>query len=138
MHITKCNATADTILIEYTIYQSPPSLQKATKKPMVVSALLLHFNPHLPRGRRLCNRPHYFPDCIISIPTFLAEGDRKLYALSYHVRHFNPHLPSGRRLRQPELCDRILRISIPTFLAEGDDLADWIGDYYYSFQSPPS
>ena len=84
------------------------------------SPSILHFNPHLPRGRwrrsRIQSRsrknfnPHLprgrwqivialkAKDLRISIHTFLAEGDSTRTCSPFRSGHFNPHLPRGRWL----------------------------------------
>ena len=79
------------------IFQSTPSLRKVTWRHIWVSAVLWHFNPHLPCGRWPILVIHSCSAVTISIHTFLAEGD----ACSIRTQV-------------------ILRISIHTFLAEGD------------------
>ena len=100
------------------------------------------FNPHLPRGRW----PWYYqpqttflifqstPSSrkvtgkrqgnwsinLISIHTFLAEGDSKCKKIAQKFKHFNPHLPRGR-WHEYRMGKRPKgEISIHTFLAEGD------------------
>ena len=78
-------------------FQSTPSSQKVTNRGLDFAKLL-----------------------IISIHTFLAEGDRFLQFKNYDTKNFNPHtfLAEGDR-REERLCTTA-HISIHTFLAEGD------------------
>ena len=101
-----------------------------------------HFNPHLPRGRwqRLCSwysfecnfNPHLprgrwqisgllpLISRIISIHTFLAEGDETNYVAAKKVGLFQS-TPSSRKVTMEIIsCFENLCISIHTFLAEGD------------------
>ena len=81
---------------------------------------MLYFNPHLPCGRRLTPVYLMYSLFLISIHTFLAEGDYALRSSPKNLLNFNPHLPCGRRLFWiiPVLFTSF--ISIHTFLAEGD------------------
>ena len=72
-------------------------LAEGDSRVRLTSFLFVHFNPHLPCGRRL-------PPCPVqtSISYFnphLPCGRRQqLYHLSFGQKNFNPHLPCGRRL----------------------------------------
>ena len=141
-----------------------------------------HFNPHLPYGRwrnmdtlsRLKQkfqstpslrkvtrvvRVTFFPD-IISIHTFLTEGDRKIKGIKRRVRisihtfltegdlggrrhhpingDFNPHLPYGRWHQKAEEFRKYIIISIHTFLTEGDEHPIMEDRALNQFQSTPS
>ena len=84
------------------LFQSTPSLRKVT------------FPTHIPQYHQL-----------ISIHTFLAEGDDIKIWKSTRTTYFNPHLPCGRWRRS--LCNNgvLHSISIHTFLAEGDYKCWW-------------
>ena len=97
---------------------------------------------------------------VISIHTFLAEGDDILLNRSTGLLNFNPHLPCGRRRywfdgagmmvrfqSTPSLrkaTERIttmrlqLVISIHTFLAEGDRTHGLCYQLTYQYQSTPT
>ena len=56
-------------------FQSTPSSRKATDTLLDVPQFLRYFNPHLPRGRRPASNSSILFLVLISIHTFLAEGD---------------------------------------------------------------
>ena len=63
-----------------------------------------NFNPHLPRGRWLRLPVLKGTYGVISIHTFLAEGDYSVFLLCASHSHFNPHLPRGRWLFRKPVC----------------------------------
>ena len=77
--------------------------------------MIIHFNPHLPCGRRLVCLQADFEYENISIHTFLAEGDISELDFSEEVA-----------------------ISIHTFLAEGDYYPILGEELHEEFQSTPS
>ena len=101
-------------------FQSTPSLRKATVNEKALAAGCTNFNPHLPCGRRqniLRNLSIYI---IISIHTFLAEGDFSMSSGTsrYIAFQSTPSLRKATLKWKPHSFWRI--ISIHTFLAEGD------------------
>ena len=81
---------------------------------------LIYFNPHLPCGRRHIGNFGRHHELIISIHTFLAEGDNKLSTAActdcISIHTFLAEGDLQRLLYQIFILD----ISIHTFLAEGD------------------
>ena len=101
------------------IFQSTPSLRKATKEiDNDIAEVIFQSTPSL----RKATLSRFLTEaiCCISIHTFLAEGDRSCCpCLRYHL-YFNPHLPCGRRQPSSDIFIFTQYISIHTFLAEGD------------------
>ncbi len=83
-------------LLEEVRFQSTPSLRKATTAdPFKIARQLFQSTPSL---RKATAQPLFkllFP--IISIHTFLAEGDSSAIINVISNMYFNPHLPCGRR-----------------------------------------
>ena len=98
----------------------------------------LNFNPHLPRGRWRDEIEQEYINGLISIHTFLAEGDDTRQWHLWPRLHFNPHLPRGRWLIPVNWRNYTRQISIHTFLAEGDIIAVWLIALSPQFQSTPS
>ena len=100
------------------VFQSTPSLRKVTCILFWTKRLYHNFNPHLPYGRwRGLRKDTMTQDLfqstpslrkvttnwtkiatvdLISIHTFLTEGDSCSQVKMWHGSHFNPHLPYGR------------------------------------------
>ena len=79
-------------------FQSTPSLRKVTTLTGVPPGDWKDFNPHLPYGRWRYNFARLNVCMIISIHTFLTEGDDILRFTGSGLDNFNPHLPYGRWL----------------------------------------
>ena len=91
---------------------------------IIYVVFICYFNPHLPRGRWQCiinlswchirfqstpSSRKVTNDCVrdillsvISIHTFLAEGDYRQAERSDNFSNFNPHLPRGRWRTKPK------------------------------------
>ena len=101
-------------------FQSTPSLRKVTWSEPQLSWGLCHFNPHLPCGRWHVEGKVNGDGSIISIHTFLAEGDGKESGQDTIPTRFQS-TPSLRKVTSTsDHTHPYLWISIHTFLAEGD------------------
>ena len=108
------------ILDVVTKFQSTPSSRKVTVFCCNRFLSFIYFNPHLPRGRWLFLRFHLQNFFLISIHTFLAEGDAHNSGLAATEQFQST--PSSRKVTGAYgngLHNDT--ISIHTFLAEGDD-----------------
>ena len=99
---------------------------------------LIYFNPHLPCGRRHITLIYFLTVYVISIHTFLAEGDQFFPGCCSDTGNFNPHLPCGRRPTSAGVTKQCHSISIHTFLAEGDTASFVAFMSLAPFQSTPS
>ena len=141
-------------------FQSTPSSRKVTAVRSGRLSPVLNFNPHLPRGRWLTeifqkgalkwfqstpssrkvtkNEFQAYKNIMISIHTFLAEGDLLTEMYNQYTGNFNPHLPRGRWRFRTNFSYWGTMISIHTFLAEGDWCTVDKTSFCVLFQSTPS
>ena len=138
-----------------------PHLPYGRWRLLIWSATFMgYFNPHLPYGRWLTSdttaqRLYQFQSTpslrkvtinpqslslykLISIHTFLTEGDRSRSTWHRGRLDFNPHLPYGRWLHNAWEGVRKRLISIHTFLTEGDITPFAKTHIILRFQSTPS
>ena len=118
-------------------FQSTPSLRKVTKWGGLNGGIYRHFNPHLPCGRWHTSKLYDQLVGVISIHTFLAEGDppQLTVSLLYCGISIHTFLAEGDCLFFSH--NKPPYISIHTFLAEGDGIKEGFRGWSW-FQSTPS
>ncbi len=108
------------------LFQSTPSSQKATGSGLCAIWNQSNFNPHLPRRRRLKKARELNNYTLISIHTFLAEGDLRSCYCYYGFFRFQSTPSSQKATTGRKGICTYCQISIHTFLAEGDTFRLWI------------
>ena len=130
--------------VQQRIFQSTPSVGRATMTGTQIFSPVNNFNPRPPWGGRQIVQGYRFPNIIISIHALRGEGDSAYLRLLLPFRgHFNPRPPWGGRRQSlraqrnpsifqstpsvgratkmlPRYSDMATRISIHALRGEGD------------------
>ena len=79
------------------LFQSTPSVWRATLQQIISLLFMWNFNPHPPCGGRLYHIKNLTNFVRISIHTLRVEGDSITRGSPNSLKYFNPHPPCGGR-----------------------------------------
>ena len=79
------------------LFQSTPSVGRATTERACLCPTGVYFNPRPPWGGRLADRLTLLMEEHISIHALRGEGDCVLYSINTFINNFNPRPPWGGR-----------------------------------------